>query len=194
MGEPARFAEDLILDAALRVVADGGPPAATIAAIADELGAPIGSIYHHFRSRDQVLAHLWIRTVRRFQEGFVRVLQTGPVEEVPLFVTRWCREHLPEARVLVLFRREDLAVSWPDDLGKALATLEDPVEAAVAGAARRRYGVADARSTGRIVFAVIDLPYAVVRRHLAEGERCRHRRSTSTSSRPPARCSDFMDP
>ncbi len=71
--------------------------------------------------------------------------------------------------MLVLFRREDLAVSWPDDLGKALATLEDPVKAAVAGAARRRYGVADARSTGRIVFAVIDLPYAVVRRHLAEG-------------------------
>ena len=164
---PAKFDEDLILDAALGVVARSGPPAATIAAIADELGAPVGSVYQHFRSRDQVLAHLWIRTVRRFQEGFVRVLESLPAEEAALYVTRWCRAHLAEARVLVLYRREDLVVSWPEDLGKDLATLDDPIEAAIGGVARRRYGMVDERSAGRVAFAVIDVPYAVVRRYLA---------------------------
>ena len=34
MGRPAKFGEDRILDAALAVTAEGGPSAATIAAIA----------------------------------------------------------------------------------------------------------------------------------------------------------------
>ena len=60
------------MDAAMRLVAEGGPNAATVAGIAGALGAPVGSIYHRFKSRDLLLARLWIRTVKRFQVGFLR--------------------------------------------------------------------------------------------------------------------------
>ena len=44
MGRSAKFDEEQILDAALGIVARDGPGAATMAAIAAALGAPIGSI------------------------------------------------------------------------------------------------------------------------------------------------------
>ena len=69
MPRPAKFTEDQILDSALRLVAEGGPGAATIAGIAGLLGAPVGSIYHRFRSRDLLLARFWIRTIKDFQKG-----------------------------------------------------------------------------------------------------------------------------
>jgi AcrR family transcriptional regulator len=123
---PAKFDEDQILDAALRLVADGGPNAATIAAIADALGALVGSIYHLFRSRDLLLAKLWIRTVKRFQAGFLRALEADDLDAAALGAAlhnlEWTREHPDEARVLLLYRREDLAERWPEELGGSWLT------------------------------------------------------------------------
>lgn len=44
-----------ILDAARGLVLEGGPRAAGVAAIAAASGAPVGSIYHRFGSRDGLL-------------------------------------------------------------------------------------------------------------------------------------------
>jgi len=110
---PAKFTEDQILDAALRLVAEGGPGAATISGIAGLLGAPVGSIYHRFRSRDLLLARLWMRTIKNFQGGFLEALGAADVDEAALgaalYNVRWAREHLDEARVLLLYRREEMA-------------------------------------------------------------------------------------
>ena len=77
MGRPSKFDSEQMLDAAAGLVARGGPSRATVAAIAEKLEAPSGSIYHRFESRDLLLARLWIRTVRRAQEGFAAALD-GP--------------------------------------------------------------------------------------------------------------------
>jgi AcrR family transcriptional regulator len=74
MGRPAKFNTEQILDATAQLVAEGGPGLATVAGIAERLGAPTGSIYHRFNSRDLLLARLWFRTVRRAQEGFVAAI------------------------------------------------------------------------------------------------------------------------
>ena len=175
MPRPAKFTEGQILDAALRLVAEGGPGAATIAGIAGLLGAPVGSIYHRFRSRDLLLARLWMRTIKNFQGGFLEALGVDDVDEAALgaalYNVRWTREHLNEARVLLLYRREELAERWPEELGEELATINADVEAAVRNHARRRYGGAvDAAALRRVVFALVDVPYAVGRRHLIQGE------------------------
>lgn len=175
MPRPAKFTEDQILDAALRLVAEGGPGAATISGIAGLLGAPVGSIYHRFRSRDLLLARLWMRTIKNFQGGFLEALGADDVDEAALgaalYNVRWTREHLNEARVLLLYRREELAERWPEELGEELATINAEVEAAVRDHARRRYGGdVDAAALRRVVFALVDVPYAVGRRHLIQGE------------------------
>jgi AcrR family transcriptional regulator len=172
---PAKFSEDQILDAAMRLVAEGGPSAATISGIAGLLGAPVGSIYHRFESRDLLLAKLWIRTIKCFQRGFVAALQADDVDEAALgaalYNVQWTRDHLEEARVLLLYRSEDLAEKWPEELGEELATLNAGVFSAIKEHAQRRYGKdADATKLRRVVFALVDVPYAAGRRHLINGE------------------------
>ncbi len=175
MPRPAKFSEDQILDAAMRLVAGGGPTAATISGIAGLLGAPVGSIYHRFGSRDLLLARLWVRTVKRFQGGFIEALGVEDPDEAALgaalYNVEWTRRHLDEARVLLLYRREDLAAKWPDELGTELSTLNADVVAAITEHAQKRYGEdADAEAVRRVVFALVDVPYAAGRRHLIAGE------------------------
>lgn len=173
MPRPAKFSEEQILDATLQLVADGGPAAATIAAIADALDAPVGSLYHRFRSRDLLLARLWIRTVRRFQEGFLEALADVDLDAAALGAAlhslRWSRQHVDQARLLLLFRRQDLAVRWPEELGAELAGLNVGVEAALRDHARRRYRRDDDESLRRVTFALVDIPYAAARRSLGAG-------------------------
>ncbi|MBC6463574.1 TetR/AcrR family transcriptional regulator [Actinomadura sp. HBU206391] len=165
MGRPAKFSEDQILDAALAITVESGPGAATMAAIAARLGGPVGSLYHRFGSRDLLLATLWVRCVRRFQEGFVAAVTAGDVEAAALHTPAWCRRHPAEAAVLLLYRREELAAGWPAELGAGLGDLN-------ARASAELKALATARGLGyeRLVFALVDVPYGAVRRYLTRRE------------------------
>ncbi|WP_214401686.1 TetR/AcrR family transcriptional regulator [Pseudonocardia lacus] len=171
MGRPPRFPADAILDGAARLVAAGGPAAATTSAVAAAIGAPSGSLYHRFASRDLLLARLWVRTVGRFQEVYLAALAHPDLDraavDAALAVPAWCRAHPDEARVLLLHRRADLVGRWPAELDADLATLNDAVSAALVDHTRRRYG--SAAELTRVVFALVDVPYAAVHRHLADG-------------------------
>lgn len=162
MGRPAKFTVDQILDAALELVGDAGPGAATMAAIADRMGAPVGSLYHRFGSRELLLATLWIRSVRRFQEGFVAALRADDAEAAALHTPRWCRDHPAEATLLLLYRREDLAVRWPTELGEDLEALNAEASAALDTFAATRPGI----DREQALFALVDVPYGAVHRHL----------------------------
>jgi AcrR family transcriptional regulator len=75
MGRPARHHVRSILDSAKQVSAAVGPQKLTIAAVADAAGAPIGSIYHRYASRDDILAALWLDLVEGFQARFLAHLE-----------------------------------------------------------------------------------------------------------------------
>lgn len=172
MSRPEKYTAEQILDTAVDLVAAHGPTAVTVGAIADRLGAPSGSIYHRFESRDLILARLWIRTVKRSQAGFLEALRAerrdAPVRAA-LHIPRWSRKHLAEARVLLLYRKDDLASRWPNELGEQLSGLNDALQQALRDQTRRIYGrVSDGRLE-TVTFAVVDVPYAAVRRHLVAG-------------------------
>ncbi|MCO1656671.1 TetR/AcrR family transcriptional regulator [Pseudonocardia humida] len=173
MGRPARFPADLILDGAARLLAEGGPGAATTTAVAAAIGAPSGSLYHRFGSRDLLLARLWVRTVGRFQAVFLAALAHPDLDraavDAAVAVPVWCRAHPDEARVLLLHRRAELVGRWPAELDGELATLNDAVAAALAEHTRRRYGTAGGAELARATFALVDVPHAAVRRHVAAG-------------------------
>lgn len=172
MSRPTKFSEEQILDAALELVAAGGPKAATVAALSAQLDAPVGSIYHRFKSHDLLLARLWLRTVKRFQAGYLKALRSQDLDAAALtaaaHVVRWTREHPGEARLLLLYRREDLAARWPQELGEELATLNEEVASALRDQARRRFGDGD-DGLARVVLALVDLPNAAGRRYLVAG-------------------------
>jgi AcrR family transcriptional regulator len=173
MGRPAKFSSEQILDTTAQLVAEGGPDFATVGGIAERLGAPTGSIYHRFDSRDLLLARLWVRTARRAQEGFLVALSQDDVQQAALdaalHVPRWSRSNLNDACVLILYRREQLAKQWPEELGDDLATLNAPIKAATRSFIRRRFGSFTKANLDVTSFALVDVPLGAVRRYLVTG-------------------------
>ena len=59
------YSPEAMLDVARDLLLDEGAHGATIDAISTVSGAPTGSIYHRFGSRDELVTRLWMRAVRR---------------------------------------------------------------------------------------------------------------------------------
>lgn len=167
MGRTAKYSQNQFVDAALDLVAERGPAAVTISAVAGKLSAPIGSVYHRFASRDVLLAKLWLRTVQGFQEGFVDTLRTKGGVEAALYTPRWVRKHPKEARLLLLYRREELISGpWPDEIRGLALRLAGELDSAIERFAEELFGALSETALLKTKFALIDVPYAAVRRSL----------------------------
>lgn len=70
-----------ILDAALACFTERGFAATTMADVRHASGASIGSIYHHFASKEELAAALYLDGLRDYQSGFSAVLREHPDAE-----------------------------------------------------------------------------------------------------------------
>jgi AcrR family transcriptional regulator len=164
MPRAARYTPDVFRAAALRLVAEGGPAAVTMGAVAAAVGAPSGSLYHRYRSREELVADLWLTVVEQFQAGFLARLAEDGCLAAALFTPAWVRTHPLEARLLLLYRREDLVgPEWPPAIRRRA---EDVARAMSDGLVAATRG----RDRTRILFAVLDVPYGAVRRWVASGQ------------------------
>lgn len=174
MGRNSKFSAEQILDAAQSLLVSGGGEAATVTGIAEVLGAPSGSIYHRFGSRDLIIATLWVRTVRSFQMGYLQALNNpdrmaAQVDAVR-HVLSWSAANPERARLLLRHSREQLLGTWPEVLGAELSVLNDGVRLALTSFASDWFGGVNAEQIGRARLALIELPYAAVRLHLEGNE------------------------
>ncbi len=171
MGRKARFSSDQVLEAALTLLAESGPQGVTMADVGRRVGAPIGSLYHRFPSRDHVMARLWLSIVESFQDGFLAPLAAGDGLSAALHTPRWVREHLNEGKVLLLFRREELMTAgWPDEMRDRAAALGRELSDGVSGFVREYFGHVTPEAMRTARFALIDVPYGAVRPHLERDE------------------------
>jgi len=175
MPRASKFDEERILGAASRLVAAHGPSGATIGAIARSVGAPTGSIYHRFDSRDVLLATVWLRAAAAFQDAFFERLAGTPPREAGLAAARYMaqrvREHPDEARLLLLHRREDFVDrGWPTTFRRRATQVGQQVEREIRAFSRRLCGREDARTVRLVAYAVVEAPFAAVRRHVAAKE------------------------
>jgi AcrR family transcriptional regulator len=161
------------------LVRRSGPAALSVSAVAQSLGAPSGSIYHRFESRDVLAASLWLRTVERFQSDYFAALTTSddPREDDPREVTResaafvlgWCRDHLDDARLLLLHRSSDLLVGpWPATLRHRNRRQRHALERFVTDISDR-LGAVTKTDRRRVLFALFDIPYGAARGPLGRG-------------------------
>lgn len=176
MPRPQVHPTDAMLDAARDLLLEQGSRSATIDAIAEASGAPTGSIYHRFRSRDELIASLWIRAIRRAQAASLAELERDDPREAALAaamsIVDFCEQHPSDAQLLVAFRREDLIRKLPEGtLADELRELNRPVARGVAQLAQRLYGTRARIARERTLLAVFDLPYGAARRHLIAGSR-----------------------
>lgn len=177
MAPPRKHDTDHILDAARTVVLRDGPRAASVAAIARESDAPVGTLYHRFGSRDGVLAAAWLRALEGFQR---RALAAAAAHPDPLEAAvamassqiSFARDQPEDARLLLTLRRDDLLDADPDDLFRArLGAINAPLEATLAALTKAMRGRADARALDGVTRAVVDLPHATIRRYVRDSGR-----------------------
>jgi AcrR family transcriptional regulator len=172
MARPALHQPAAIIDATFRL-ASRGLDAVTIAAVARQSGAPSGSIYHRFGSRDGLLAAAWLEATHSFQEGFVRALREEtaiPGLAAARHTTGWARRAPHPARALVLHGAQDFgATRWPDGARERARDLARELEDGLAEFSHRRFGDSGGELRRRVTFALLDLPLAAVRRYLAAG-------------------------
>jgi AcrR family transcriptional regulator len=167
----AKFGQSDFLAAALAIAAEHGLSAVTVGAISERLGAPTGSFYHRFASRNVLLGALWLRTVLNFQQGVTAAVDAGDGLRAALHTPAWVREHLDEARLLLLHHRDDFVQGeWPEELRERVAAMTEGLRSVAKRYARLvfgRDGPTELRLGG---FLLADVPVAAVRQHLLRGE------------------------
>src|ERR1700761_2797504 len=117
MAPPRKHGTDVILDAARALVLDGGPRAASVAAIAQASGAPAGTLYHRFGNRNGILAAAWLRALERFQaRAMAADADTPPEPPITMAVPAigFARQLPEDARLLLTIRPSDLLDGEPD--------------------------------------------------------------------------------
>lgn len=155
----------------MSMVAEKGPGALTVSALAKGMKAPIGSVYHRFASRDVLLAEAWIRIVESFQREFLETLAKDGLQAA-LNTIRWVREHPREACILLLYRREELVSGpWPEHLKGRAVCLSWELDSGIRSFTKKHFGHAGKETLRRTTFALVDVPLAAVRKHLQEGQK-----------------------
>jgi len=167
----ALFEAGDFLDAARALAAEHGPAAVTVGSVTERLKAPRGSFYYRFASRDLLLGELWLTTVLAYQEGFVAAIEAGDGLAAALHTPAWVRGHLDDARLLLLYHRDDFVQGhWPASLKRGVAEQAKRFMACLEQFARAAFGGNDAESMRRAQFVLADAPMAAVRPHLRRRE------------------------
>jgi AcrR family transcriptional regulator len=167
----AKFGQTDFFAAALAIAAAEGPAAVTIASITARLGAPTGSFYHRFASRNALLGELWLRTVMEFQEGIGAALDAGDGLRAALHTPAWARAHLDHARLLLLYDRRDFVQGeWPEELRERVAEMTRRMEASSRRRAQVIFGEDGGEEVRLAQFLISEVPLAAVRQHLVRRE------------------------
>ena len=166
MGRKAYFKHEEFIDAAIQIIAKDGLGALTIAALAKRINAPVGSVYHRFPSRDALLAGLWLDIIESFQNEFLKILREDGLKSI-LSCLKWVRTHPNEAKIMLLYRLEDLTSGqWPKDLQKRASRLTKELHEATVSFTEKQFGSITKENTDRVIFALHDAPIGIFRRYL----------------------------
>jgi len=101
-----------ILNAALECFTSLGFDATTLEEIRSRSGASIGSIYHHFSSKEDLAAALYVEGLRDYQEGLLAELRwhkrcAAGIRATVRYHLRWITKHPDWARYLLEMRRAE---------------------------------------------------------------------------------------
>lgn len=168
MAQPVKYDAEAMLDAARELVLSAGPRAANAAAVARVIGAPSGSIYHRFGSRDELVGTSWLRAQQRFLGGFLPLAEgrsLTQLRDAAQYVVRWSVDNPRDAALLVRYSLYDLI---PRGQHRKLDDEFDNANGALS-AAIKKSADAVAVPLEDVLVAVVDVPYALVRRRLTDG-------------------------
>lgn len=168
----AKFTADGILDAAAQEVLRRGA-GATIGDIARRLGAPTGSIYHRFASREELFVRLWLRSVRRFHVAYLAAGEDpdpeGALLAMAASVATFTRDHQADAAAMTLFRQSRLVETAPESCRGEVEQVNVEIHRRLANLAELRYGAPTPRQLAYVRIASSEGPYGLVRPYIWDG-------------------------
>lgn len=159
----AKFNENHFIDSAITVAAQCGVAAVSMSAIAVKAGAPIGSVYHRFDSRNAILARAWLRVKSDFREEVASMWGEGDTWAGVNGLLDWCRRKPVYARFLLQCEDSpDFNGGLDDELQAALEQEQAALDACFSRCA--------AAGLDHMVlkFMLIDAPVAVVKPYLTQ--------------------------
>ncbi|KAB2344334.1 TetR/AcrR family transcriptional regulator [Actinomadura rudentiformis] len=101
---------DKVLRAALELFGRDGVAGTTLSRLRQASGVSVGSFYHHFSGKEEVVEALFVECIALYQSAFIAELRRhedprAGVAAVVAFHIRWCMEHPHRARFLFTERR-----------------------------------------------------------------------------------------
>lgn len=173
MARPRLHDTDRLLDAAVQVILNGGVGAATVEAVSAATGAPSGTIYNRFGSREGMVRAAWIRAARRSQSLFLEAIAAAETPRqaalaAGLSILTFSQRHLADAQLLVNVRRRDLL---NPDSEEGIEDMTRPIVAAIRELARELTGRASVGAVQTVTLATVDIPHGAVRHYLKAGKR-----------------------
>jgi AcrR family transcriptional regulator len=182
VARPRLHSQDDLLDIAEQLVTSGDPAGLTLRSLARSAGASNGTIYHAFRSKEELLARLWLRATERLgaiMEEAVAAVGGGRLDgerardavvAVALAPVALARTYPASAQLFFAQRRDQL---FSADLApEVVAELEGVQGRFAGGLAALAEGVwdrTDPVAVESIAACVVDVPGGLLRRRLLEG-------------------------
>ncbi|MBB5367331.1 MULTISPECIES: TetR/AcrR family transcriptional regulator [unclassified Janthinobacterium] len=166
----AKFNENNFIDSAIAVAAQCGVGAVSMAAIAVKAGAPIGSVYHRFDSRNAILARAWLRVKSDFREEVASLWANGDTWAGVHGMLDWCRRKPVYARFLLQCADSpDFNGALSEELQAALEEEQAALDACFARCAEALPGASELDIDHMLLkFVLIDAPVAVVKPYLTQ--------------------------
>lgn len=166
VARPSKYTADDILDGALHAVALHGRQA-SVADISQATGVTTGSIYHRFSSRDELFARLWLRSIRRFHAGLLKLAAQEDaglaLVEGAVYVVSYSRDNREEALAMTLWRQPALARTGPEAVREEALHINDDYLSVTRALVARRYGRVTPRRMELVTAACQAVPYGLVR-------------------------------
>lgn len=118
-GSSKRRAE--IIQAALACFVEQGFAGTTMEDIRRRSGASTGSIYHHFKSKEQLAAAVYLEGIDDYQAGFIAQLENNSsakrgIAAVIHYHLRWVEGHSEWAHYLFQMRHADFMAAVEEDI------------------------------------------------------------------------------
>lgn len=172
---------DDLLDVAERIVTDGDPAGLTLRSLGARAGVSNGTIYHVFRSKEELLARLWLRATTRL--GAIMDEAVGSLDSkttssadavvaVALATVTLVRQYPGSARLFFGQRPDQL---FSSDLSDDVLTEIRAKQAQFAGILTRladtMWDRTDGIAVDVIAVCTVDIPGGMLRRPLMEGRR-----------------------
>jgi AcrR family transcriptional regulator len=181
MARPRLHSIDALLDVAEQLVTSGDTTGLTLRSLATRAGASSGTIYHAFRSKEELLARLWLRATERLggtmEEALRSVGQTASrgtaaldaVVGVAVAPVVFSRRYPASAQLFFTQRSDQLfSADLAADITASFDVQRKRFAELLVGLATAIWDRKDRFAVEAIAACVVDVPGGILRRALVE--------------------------